>query len=60
MGHAEQWDEAKIDGDASKHDVSVRLNSKGETMALATIFRDEDSLLEELREEGRGTRQEGG
>jgi NADPH-dependent 2,4-dienoyl-CoA reductase/sulfur reductase-like enzyme/nitrite reductase/ring-hydroxylating ferredoxin subunit len=60
VGHAEQWDEAKIDGDASKHDVSVRLNSKGETMALATIFRDEESLMEELREEGRGNREGGG
>jgi hypothetical protein len=44
----------KVDGDAAKHDVSVRLMSGGETAALATIFRDEESLREELREEGRG------
>jgi len=53
VGHAEQWDEVKVDGDAAKHDVAVRLIRGGETGALATIFRDDESLLEELREEGR-------
>src|SRR5205814_1354299 len=52
VGHAEQWDETKIDGDAEKHDVSVRLMRGGDTAALATIFRDEESLREELRQEG--------
>jgi NADPH-dependent 2,4-dienoyl-CoA reductase/sulfur reductase-like enzyme/nitrite reductase/ring-hydroxylating ferredoxin subunit len=56
VGYAEQWDDANVDGDASKHDVAVKLVKNGETAALATIFRDEESLLEELREEGAGSR----
>jgi NADPH-dependent 2,4-dienoyl-CoA reductase/sulfur reductase-like enzyme/nitrite reductase/ring-hydroxylating ferredoxin subunit len=60
VGHAEEWDDVKVDGDANKHDVAVRLIRNGEIAALATIFRDEESLVEELREEGRGKRKAGG
>ena len=44
VGHAEQWDAVQVDGDAAKHDVAVRLMRGGKTVALATIFRDEESL----------------
>jgi apoptosis-inducing factor 3 len=51
VGHAEQWDEVTVDGDAEKHDVAVRLVRGANVAALATIFRDDDSLNEELRQE---------
>src|SRR5215831_13271380 len=60
VGHAEKLDGVKVDGDANKHDVAVSLMRGSETAALATIFRDQESLLEELREEGRGKREERG
>jgi hypothetical protein len=44
IGHAEQWDRTTIDGDASKRDVSVRYEKGGKLLALATIFRDQESL----------------
>lgn len=56
VGHAEQWDRIVVDGDASKRDVSVRYEKDGKTLALATIFRDEESLRTEIameREVGR-------
>jgi apoptosis-inducing factor 3 len=56
VGHAEPLDGVRVDGDANKHDVAVRLMRGGETAALATIFRDQESLEEELREEGRERR----
>jgi NADPH-dependent 2,4-dienoyl-CoA reductase/sulfur reductase-like enzyme/nitrite reductase/ring-hydroxylating ferredoxin subunit len=52
VGHAEQWDEAKVDGDAEQHDVSVALVQGAHVAALATIFRDGESLDFELRKEG--------
>ena len=57
VGHAEKWDDVKVDGDAAKHDVAVRFDRGGKTLALATIFRDEESLTYEVREEDavRGT-----
>lgn len=50
VGHAEKWDEAKVDGDAAKHEVAVRLKQGGQTKALATLFRDEESLEFEVAE----------
>jgi NADPH-dependent 2,4-dienoyl-CoA reductase/sulfur reductase-like enzyme len=44
VGHAEKWDAVEVDGDAAKHDVAVRLMENGTTRALATIFRDTESL----------------
>jgi apoptosis-inducing factor 3 len=44
VGHAESWDTAQVDGDAAKHDVAVRLIRGGTVEALATIFRDGESL----------------
>ena len=48
VGHAEKWDSVKVDGEAEKHDVAVRFVRDGKTLALATIFRDEESLNEEV------------
>jgi len=55
VGHAERWTREDVSGDAAKHDVAVRLMLDGKLGALATLFRDEESLREELREEGRGS-----
>lgn len=48
VGHAEQWDRTIVDGDAAKRDVAVRYEKGGKTLAVATIFRDEESLRAEL------------
>jgi apoptosis-inducing factor 3 len=48
VGHAEQWDRIAIDGDAGKRDVSVRYEKGGKLLALATIFRDDESLRAEI------------
>jgi len=55
VGHAEQWDRADIDGDASKHDVVVRFMRGAKTLAVATIFRDAESLAAETRMEDTAT-----
>jgi len=51
VGHAERWDATLIDGDAAKHDVSVRFDAAGKPLALATIFRDGESLDFEIAQE---------
>jgi NADPH-dependent 2,4-dienoyl-CoA reductase/sulfur reductase-like enzyme len=51
IGHAEQWDAERVDGDAARHDVAVRLERGGKLLALATLFRDLESLREEIRME---------
>jgi NADPH-dependent 2,4-dienoyl-CoA reductase/sulfur reductase-like enzyme/nitrite reductase/ring-hydroxylating ferredoxin subunit len=51
VGHAERWDGVTVDGDPAKHDVAVRFDRGGKALALATIFRDEESLAYEVREE---------
>ena len=48
VGHAEQWDRIVVDGDAEKRDVAVRYEKAGRTLALATIFRDDESLRTEI------------
>ena len=48
VGHAERWDRIVVDGAAERRDVSVRLESGGKLLALATIFRDEESLRTEI------------
>lgn len=51
VGHAEQWDRITVDGAAAAHDVAVRFEQGGKLLALATLFRDEESLREEIRME---------
>lgn len=48
VGHAEKWDKVDVSGDASKHDVAVRFSRGGQLLALATLFRDEESLRGEV------------
>jgi apoptosis-inducing factor 3 len=48
VGHAEAWDEIAIEGDVAAKDCLVRYNKGGRTLAVASIFRDLDSLKAEL------------
>jgi apoptosis-inducing factor 3 len=48
VGHAEAWDRIDVDGDPGQRDVAVRYVRNGKTFALATIFRDEESLITEI------------
>lgn len=44
VGHAEKWDTIDIDGDIEKRDCSVTYRWQGRPLAIATIFRDLESL----------------
>jgi NADPH-dependent 2,4-dienoyl-CoA reductase/sulfur reductase-like enzyme len=48
VGHAEQWDEIAIDGSVAGRDCVLRYKSKGRVLAVASIYRDLDSLKAEL------------
>jgi NADPH-dependent 2,4-dienoyl-CoA reductase/sulfur reductase-like enzyme len=48
VGHAEQWDEIAIDGSVDAKDCVVRYKRSGRVLAVASIFRDGDSLKAEL------------
>ena len=48
VGHAESWDELKIEGDIPARDCVLRFNRKGRTLAVASIYRDVESLQAEL------------
>ena len=48
VGHAEQWDEIAVDGDIKAKDCLLRYKKGGRTLAVASIFRDVDSLKAEL------------
>jgi NADPH-dependent 2,4-dienoyl-CoA reductase/sulfur reductase-like enzyme len=48
VGHAETWDEIAVDGDIAGKDCLLRYRSGGRTQAVASIFRDTDSLAAEL------------
>ena len=48
VGHAEAWDELAIEGDIAAKDCVVRFNQQGRTLAVASIFRDVESLEAEL------------
>ncbi|MGA7252596.1 MAG: FAD-dependent oxidoreductase [Pseudolabrys sp.] len=44
VGHAEKWDTIDIDGDVMKRDCVVRYKSGGRVLAVASIYRDKESL----------------
>jgi apoptosis-inducing factor 3 len=44
VGHAEKWDTIEIDGDVMKRDCVVRYKLAGKVLAVASIYRDGDSL----------------
>jgi len=48
VGHAERWDAIEIDGSLERRDASVRYRAAGRLLALASIFRDRESLETEL------------
>ena len=48
VGHAARWDELSIDGDMAARDCRVSYRAQGRTLAVATIFRDRESLQAEL------------
>ncbi|HEX3503445.1 MAG TPA: FAD-dependent oxidoreductase [Xanthobacteraceae bacterium] len=48
VGHAERWDEIAIDGDIKAKDCVLRYKRNGRVLAVASIFRDVDSLQAEL------------
>lgn len=51
VGHAEKWDRISIDGSPEQRDVAVRYERGGQTLAVASIFRDDESLRTEIRME---------
>ncbi|HEY6024854.1 MAG TPA: FAD-dependent oxidoreductase [Pseudolabrys sp.] len=48
VGHAEKWDELAIDGDIAGKDCLLRFRRNGRTLAVASIFRDVESLQAEV------------
>lgn len=50
VGHAQDWDEVRIDGEIGKgKDCAIRYVKDGRTLAMATIFRDREAILEAQR-----------
>ena len=52
VGHADTWDDVAIDGDIAGRDCVLRYKRKGQVLAVASIYRDGDSLMEERTMEG--------
>ena len=48
VGHAERWDRIDIAGDVGARDCAVRFLRGGKTLAVATIYRDRESLEAEV------------
>jgi NADPH-dependent 2,4-dienoyl-CoA reductase/sulfur reductase-like enzyme len=53
VGHAEKWDKLEIEGDVAARDCLVRYRREGKVLAVASIYRDLDSLREEWAMERR-------
>ncbi len=53
VGHAERWDEAVVHGEPSAHDCTVTYRVNGRSAAVATVFRDTESLDAEVEMERR-------
>ena len=47
-GHADRWDETRIDGDLTKRDCAVSYMVNGKRRAMATINRDRENLRAEV------------
>ncbi len=52
VGHAGDWDVADLDGDPDENDCTVRYRRAGRVLAVASIFRDVESLEAEVALEG--------
>jgi hypothetical protein len=48
VGHAEKWDEIAVEGDIPGKDCVLRFKCQGRTLAIASIFRDRESLQAEF------------
>jgi len=48
VGHAEKWDDIAVDGDVAARDCVLRYRRGGRVLAVASIYRDVDSLKAEL------------
>ena len=53
VGHAEKWDKLEIEGNIAARDCLVRYRREGKVLAVASIYRDLDSLREEWAMERR-------
>ncbi len=51
VGHAESWDELAVEGDIAAKDCLLRFRQSGRTLAVASIFRDVESLKAEVEME---------
>lgn len=52
VGHAERWDSIEVEGSIAAKDCAVRFVRGGRTLAVATIYRDRQSLEAEVAMEG--------
>jgi NADPH-dependent 2,4-dienoyl-CoA reductase/sulfur reductase-like enzyme len=48
VGHAERWDVIEVDGNIPARDCAVRFKKAGRVLAVATIYRDRESLEAEV------------
>ncbi|MGY3692592.1 NADPH-dependent 2,4-dienoyl-CoA reductase/sulfur reductase-like enzyme/nitrite reductase/ring-hydroxylating ferredoxin subunit [Bradyrhizobium sp. USDA 3240] len=48
VGHAEQWDEIAVDGSIAGRDCVLRYKRGGRVLAVASIYRDRESLKAEI------------
>ena len=48
VGHAESWDDLAVEGDIAAKDCVLRFKRKGKTLAVASIYRDLESLEAEV------------
>jgi NADPH-dependent 2,4-dienoyl-CoA reductase/sulfur reductase-like enzyme len=51
VGHAEKWDDLAVDGDISTKDCRLTYRRNNKVLAVATIYRDLDSLRSEVEME---------
>ncbi|HEX6537242.1 MAG TPA: FAD-dependent oxidoreductase [Gemmatimonadaceae bacterium] len=51
VGHAERWDQIDVTGDIGARDCAIAYRSGGKTLAVASIFRDRESLEAEAEME---------
>jgi NADPH-dependent 2,4-dienoyl-CoA reductase/sulfur reductase-like enzyme len=51
VGHAERWDRIEVEGDIQAKDCAVRFLRGNRTLAVATIYRDRESLEAEVEME---------